>query len=109
MITSFSGLVANKSDLLKQNFDYIILDEGHKIRNPDAQITLAVKEFPTSHRIILSGRNLKLVSFKDSRDTNTVTIQILNAWELVFSVNLVFKEELNLMLVYFSQGVVSLS
>jgi DNA excision repair protein ERCC-6 len=55
VITSFSGLVSNKSDLLKQNFDYIILDEGHKIRNPDAQITLAVKEFPTSHRIILSG------------------------------------------------------
>ena len=59
LITSFSGLVSNKAELLKQNFDYIILDEGHKIRNPDAQITLAVKEFPTSHRIILSGSPLQ--------------------------------------------------
>jgi DNA excision repair protein ERCC-6 len=55
LITSFGGLVTNKEDLIRHNFDYIILDEGHKIRNPDAQITLAVKKFPTCHRIILSG------------------------------------------------------
>ncbi|KAI8904392.1 SNF2 family N-terminal domain-containing protein [Gorgonomyces haynaldii] len=34
---------------------YCILDEGHKIRNPDAEITLACKRLKTSHRIILSG------------------------------------------------------
>jgi SNF2 family DNA or RNA helicase len=37
LITSYGGLVANKPELIKQNFDYVILDEGHKIRNPDAQ------------------------------------------------------------------------
>lgn len=52
--------MAYKDELIKQNFDYIILDEGHKIRNPDAQITLAVKEFPTCHRIILSGKAIML-------------------------------------------------
>ena len=56
LVTSYGGLVSNKEELIRQNFDYIILDEGHKIRNPDAQITLAVKEFPTCHRIILSGQ-----------------------------------------------------
>jgi DNA excision repair protein ERCC-6 len=35
--------------------DYIVLDEGHKIRNPDAAITLACKSFITPHRIIMSG------------------------------------------------------
>jgi DNA excision repair protein ERCC-6 len=64
LITSYGGLVSNKSDLIKYNFDYIILDEGHKIRNPDAQITLAVKEFPTAHRIILSGSHSKIALLK---------------------------------------------
>ena len=34
---------------------YVILDEGHKIRNPDAAITVAIKRFITPHRIIMSG------------------------------------------------------
>ena len=32
-----------------------MLDEGHKIRNPEADITLACKKFATPRRIILSG------------------------------------------------------
>ena len=32
-----------------------MLDEGHKIRNPDAKVTLAVKQLATPHRLILSG------------------------------------------------------
>jgi DNA excision repair protein ERCC-6 len=34
---------------------YIILDEGHKISNPEASTTIAVKTFTTPHRLILSG------------------------------------------------------
>ena len=32
-----------------------MLDEGHKIRNPDAEVTLIAKRFHTSHRLILTG------------------------------------------------------
>lgn len=32
-----------------------MLDEGHKIRNPDADITLTCKRLRTAHRLILSG------------------------------------------------------
>ncbi|CAB1343345.1 unnamed protein product [Coregonus sp. 'balchen'] len=34
---------------------YVILDEGHKIRNPHAGVTTACKQFRTPHRFILSG------------------------------------------------------
>ena len=48
----------------ERKWHYVILDEGHKIRNPDAQITLAVKRFTTPHRIIMSGVTVvSLVSF----------------------------------------------
>ncbi|XP_068579280.1 DNA excision repair protein ERCC-6 [Cebidichthys violaceus] len=55
LITSYSA-VRNMQDTL-QRFDwhYIILDEGHKIRNPNAGVTTACKQFRTPHRFILSG------------------------------------------------------
>jgi DNA excision repair protein ERCC-6 len=34
---------------------YVVLDEGHHIKNEDALVTKAVKAFQTPHRILLSG------------------------------------------------------
>lgn len=55
LITSYAGILIYQNLLLSYEWHYIILDEGHKIRNPDAQITLACKQFRTCHRLILSG------------------------------------------------------
>ncbi|GIY56968.1 DNA excision repair protein ERCC-6 [Caerostris darwini] len=55
LITSYSGIVHHLDNILQYEWHYVILDEGHKIRNPDAQATLAVKQFRTPHRLILSG------------------------------------------------------
>ncbi|KAA8490288.1 Protein CHROMATIN REMODELING 8 [Porphyridium purpureum] len=44
---------------MRQTWSYVILDEGHKIRNPDAEITQVCKRFATPHRIILSGSPLQ--------------------------------------------------
>ena len=33
----------------------VVLDEGHKIRNPDAEVTWVTKSLRTNHRIICSG------------------------------------------------------
>ena len=55
LIVSYTGIRGHLKDLLRFNWHYLILDEGHKIRNPEAQITVAVKRFPTPHRLILSG------------------------------------------------------
>ncbi|KAK4022360.1 hypothetical protein OUZ56_007831 [Daphnia magna] len=55
LITSYTSVPQCSECLLGLDWDYIILDEGHKIRNPDAQATLVVKQFRTSHRFILSG------------------------------------------------------
>lgn len=55
LITSYNNLVMHQDHILKHQWHYIILDEGHKIRNPDAQATLACKMFRTPHRVILSG------------------------------------------------------
>ncbi|XP_055083155.1 DNA excision repair protein ERCC-6 isoform X1 [Periophthalmus magnuspinnatus] len=55
LITSYSA-VRNMQDILQRyDWHYIILDEGHKIRNPNAGVTVACKQFRTPHRFILSG------------------------------------------------------
>jgi len=41
--------------LLNVPWGYAILDEGHKVRNPDAEVTLAAKQLQTVHRVIMSG------------------------------------------------------
>ncbi|GFR85602.1 DNA excision repair protein ERCC-6-like [Elysia marginata] len=55
LITSYSTLVIQQELILRFNWHYVILDEGHKIRNPDAKVTLCCKQFRTPHRIVLSG------------------------------------------------------
>ena len=55
LITTYAGIRIYQDLLIGHKWDYVILDEGHKIRNPDAEITLAVKQFATPHRLILSG------------------------------------------------------
>lgn len=55
LITTYSGIYQYINELSKIDWSYCILDEGHKIRNPDAEITLACKRLRTNHRLILSG------------------------------------------------------
>ncbi|XP_068424516.1 DNA excision repair protein ERCC-6 [Clinocottus analis] len=55
LITSYSAVRNLQETLQRFDWHYIILDEGHKIRNPNAGVTTASKQFRTPHRFILSG------------------------------------------------------
>ncbi|XP_023266380.1 DNA excision repair protein ERCC-6 isoform X1 [Seriola lalandi dorsalis] len=55
LITSYSAVRTMQDALQRYDWHYIILDEGHKIRNPNAGVTTACKQFRTPHRFILSG------------------------------------------------------
>ncbi|KAI4501837.1 hypothetical protein M0802_003172 [Mischocyttarus mexicanus] len=55
LVTSYSGMLKHNSLLTNTQWHYVILDEGHKIRNPQAKISKAVKAFSTPHRLLLTG------------------------------------------------------
>ena len=55
LILSYQAIATHIEDISNHDWHYCILDEGHKIRNPDAKVTLAVKQVATPHRLILSG------------------------------------------------------
>uniref|UniRef100_A0A8C3YVZ4 DNA excision repair protein ERCC-6 n=1 Tax=Catagonus wagneri TaxID=51154 RepID=A0A8C3YVZ4_9CETA len=44
LITSYSYIRLMQDDISRHDWHYVILDEGHKIRNPNAAITLACKQ-----------------------------------------------------------------
>lgn len=55
LITTYTGLQTYADLLIPVNWEYAVLDEGHKIRNPNTAITIYCKELRTPNRIILSG------------------------------------------------------
>lgn len=55
LVTTYSGLQSYAPLLIPVQWSYAILDEGHKIRNPNTAITIYAKELRTPNRIILSG------------------------------------------------------
>lgn len=55
LVTTYTGLQTYAEELLGVEWDYAVLDEGHKIRNPNAEITVTCKELNTPNRVILSG------------------------------------------------------
>eukprot|EP00871_Galdieria_phlegrea_P003754 jgi/Galph1/437/GphlegSOOS_G5235.1 len=59
LITSYEQVRRFHDYILVHRWGYVILDEGHRIRNPDAEVTLVCKRFKTVHRIIMTGAPLQ--------------------------------------------------
>ena len=55
LVTSYEQLRLKQDQLLGFQWGYAILDEGHKIRNPNIELTLVCKQLSTPHRLILTG------------------------------------------------------
>jgi DNA excision repair protein ERCC-6 len=55
LVTTYSGLQTYADHLIPIDWEYCVLDEGHKIRNPNTAITIFCKEIRTHNRVILSG------------------------------------------------------
>lgn len=56
IVTTYAGIKIYQDLLLsRRKWGYCCLDEGHKIRNPNAEISLACKRIKTPYRLILSG------------------------------------------------------
>lgn len=59
LITTYAGIVKHCPSIEIHNWHYVILDEGHKIRNADTQISRAVRKIKTPHRIVITGSPLQ--------------------------------------------------
>uniref|UniRef100_A0A5K3FDE2 DNA excision repair protein ERCC-6 n=1 Tax=Mesocestoides corti TaxID=53468 RepID=A0A5K3FDE2_MESCO len=57
-LTTYGTLTQHKDLLLPLPWHYLILDEGHKIKNPEADITVTVKRVETAYRCACTLKNL---------------------------------------------------
>ncbi|KAI3506870.1 hypothetical protein L1887_21466 [Cichorium endivia] len=55
LITTYEQLRILGEKLLDIEWGYAVLDEGHRIRNPNAEVTLVCKQLQTVHRVIMTG------------------------------------------------------
>mmetsp|Transcript_21884 Transcript_21884/g.44963 ORF Transcript_21884/g.44963 Transcript_21884/m.44963 type:complete len:771 (-) Transcript_21884:124-2436(-) len=55
IITTYESIRRSPEVWTSHHWSYVVLDEGQKIRNPDADVTLACKRLRTPHRLLLSG------------------------------------------------------
>ena len=55
IVTTYESIRRSSDEWVNHNWSYVVLDEGQKIRNPDADVTLACKRLRTPHRLLLSG------------------------------------------------------
>ncbi|KAI1398460.1 SNF2 family N-terminal domain-containing protein [Hypoxylon fuscum] len=55
LVTTYAGLQTYGDLLTPIDWGYAVLDEGHKIRNPNSAVTMYCKELRTPNRVILSG------------------------------------------------------
>ena len=55
LLTTYEHLRLMRDHVLSVRWGYAVLDEGHKIRNPDADVTICAKQLQTVHRLIMTG------------------------------------------------------
>lgn len=59
IVTTYEVVMKEKSALSKLKFDYLILDEAHRIKNDQCVLSQALRTFKTEHRILLTGTPLQ--------------------------------------------------
>eukprot|EP00897_Mesotaenium_endlicherianum_P003195 jgi/Mesen1/2903/ME000175S02056 len=55
LLTTYERMRLARAQVLDVDWGYCVLDEGHRIRNPDAETTLVCKQVRTVHRLIMTG------------------------------------------------------
>jgi DNA excision repair protein ERCC-6 len=77
VITTYEHVRRNQDDYVNHPWSYVVMDEAQKIRNPQADVTLACKRLRTPHRIAMTGtpiqNDLKGELVKPSRSFSCCT------------------------------------
>lgn len=60
VVTTYEHVRRNQDIYVNHRWSYVVMDEAQKIRNPQADITLAVKRLKTPHRIAMTGTPIQV-------------------------------------------------
>lgn len=60
LVTSYEGLLKEKGRLGKVAWQYVIIDEAHRIKNEQSSLSLAVRNMKTQYRLLITGTPLQV-------------------------------------------------
>lgn len=59
ILTTYEVIIKEKTALQKLKFEYLILDEAHRIKNDQCVLSQVLRKFHTEHRLLLTGTPLQ--------------------------------------------------
>ena len=59
MVTSYEMILREKSVFKKFNWQYMVIDEAHRIKNEESKLSLVIREMKTANRLLLTGTPLQ--------------------------------------------------
>lgn len=59
LVTSYEGLLKEKGKLSKINWEYLIIDEAHRIKNENSSLSKCVRVMKTNFRVLITGTPLQ--------------------------------------------------
>lgn len=59
LITSYEICLREKNSLKRLSFDYIVIDEAHRIKNMDSMLSQIVRAFNSRGRLLITGTPLQ--------------------------------------------------
>eukprot|EP01038_Epipyxis_sp_PR26KG_P004727 gene4727-6632_t len=112
IITSYH-IVANMSDDFSLGeWDYVILDEGHLIKNPSTKVSKAVHCIDAKHKLLLSGTPIQnnlnefyaIANWVTSNNRNSNLLGTLAQFKSAFSTPIIVGQDPNALSIYREQA-----
>lgn len=62
VVTTYEMIIRDRPHLSKYNWGYIVVDEGHRLKNLNCRLIQEIKRYPSAGRMILTGTPLHVSS-----------------------------------------------
>ena len=62
VVTTYEMIIKDRVHLAHYNWGYIVVDEGHRLKNLDCKLMQEIKKYPSAGRMILTGTPLHVRS-----------------------------------------------
>ena len=60
VVTSYEIVIADSKHLARYHWNYIVVDEGHRLKNFNCKLLRELRTIPTHNKLLLSGTSVIL-------------------------------------------------
>lgn len=64
LLTTFEMILMERNALKRYNWHYLVVDEAHRLKNENSQLSTILRSFKSSNRLLLTGTPLQVSKFQ---------------------------------------------